>query len=255
MYEKKLIGRRPLFFRYAPPLTGLDDYSADELPKEPYKDTPKSQRSVYYYWWLFLKEHDGYRACCEAGGAGEYARLYADFGDIRGDDFMGWWKTTGRYLFCEPQDEPIHVHPSPAFRLDDENRLVVSIPVDRDVDEMLAELKQLLKPLRKQVPVRQSSEGARYRVMTKPVLSSLHQHYEVWRLRKQHADKPLHEIGDLAGIIVDDRGDEGKDPKQIKASTVSRYLNQAKCLITYVGLGYFPISTTAQASLLKINRE
>ena len=170
MYEKQLIGRRPLYFRYAPPLTGLDDYSDDDLPKAPFPKAPPYQRSVYYYWWLFLKEHEGYRACCES------------------------------------QDGPIHVYPSPAFKMDDDNRVVVSIPVDRDVDGMLAELKQLLKPLRKQVPVKRT-EGAKYPVLAKPVLSSLHQHYEVWRLRKQYPDKPLHEIGDLAGITVDDKSD------------------------------------------------
>lgn len=159
MYEKKLIGRRPLYFRYAPPLTDLDDYS-DDLPKEPYKNTPKSQRSVYYYWWLFLKEHDGYMACCEAGGGGEYASLYADFGDVRDDDFMKWWKCGGRQQFCLPQDDPIHVYPSVGFNLNDSNRVVVSLPVDRDVGEMLAELKQLLMPLRKHVPVRQTDKRA-----------------------------------------------------------------------------------------------
>ena len=250
MYEKQLIGRRPLYFRYAPPLTGLDDYSDDELPKRPFKDARPHQRSVYYYWWLFLKEHEGYMACCEAGGTGEYATLYADFGDVRGDDFMRWWKRTGRYLFCEPQDEPIHVHPSPQFRLEDEGRVVVSLPVDRDVDEMLAELRQLLKPLRKQVPVRNSDKRARYEVATKPVLSSLHQHWEVSRLRKQYPSKALHEIGDLAGVQVDEA--EGADVKQVKAITISRYLKQARCLIDHVGKGMFPIMRPEQAALLKL---
>lgn len=251
MYEKKLIGRKPLYFRYAPPLTDLDDYS-DDLPKEPYKNTPKSQRSVYYYWWLFLKEHEGYITCCEAGGEGEYASLYSDFGDVRDDDFMKWWTRGGRKLFCIPQDDPIHVYGGAGFNLTDENRVVVSLPVDRDVDEMLAELKALLKPLRKQVPVRQSDRRARYEVATKPVLSSLHQHWLVWRLRKQNPDMKLYEIADEVGITADDK--DGKDPKQLKAIMVSRYIKQSKTLIEYVGKGVFPVMNSFQAKNARVWR-
>lgn len=249
MYEKKLIGRRPLYFRYAPPLTDLDAYSVDDLPKLPFKGALPYQRSVYYYWWLFLKEHEGYRACCEAGGTGEYASLYADFGDVRDDDFIAWWKGGGRLLFCIPQDDPIHLYPSAEFTLNEDNRVVVSLPVDRDVDEMLAELKQLLKPLRKHVPVRDDGKRAKYEVATKPVLSSLHQHWQVWRLKKQKPDMKLHEIADEVGITADDK--EGKDPKQLKAIIVSRYKRQAETLIEYVGKGIFPITSAAQLTLLR----
>lgn len=247
MYEKQLLGRKPLLFRHAPPLTGLDDYSPEELPKPPFKNAKSWQISVYYFWWLFLREHEGYRATCEAGGKGDYSILYRDFGDVRDDNFMAWWKKTGRYLFCEPQDEPIHVHPSAEFNLDDPSRVVVSIPVARDVNDVLAELKQLLKPLRKQVRVKDSSGEPRYPVLAKPVLSSLHQHYQVHQLRKQHPKKPLHELADLAGITVDDK--DGADPKQVKAIVVSRYIKQAKCLIEHVGKGQFPITRPEQLKL------
>jgi hypothetical protein len=244
MYEKKLIGRRPLYFRYAPPLTDLDAYSDDKLPKEPYTDTPRSQRSVYYYWWLFLKEHDGYRACCEAGGTGEYAALYADFGDVRDDDFMKWWKRGGRLLFCIPQDDPIHLYPSSEFQLNDEDRIVVSIPVHRDVDDMLAELKALLKPLRKHVPLRKTDKRAKYEVAAKPVLHSLHQHWQVCRLKKQNPNMKLYEIADELGIGANEKSD--RDPKELKAIAVSRLVRQANTLIEYVGKGIFPITNAWQ---------
>lgn len=244
MYEKNLIGRRPLYFRYAPPLTDLDAYSDDDLPKIPFKGALPFQRSVFYYWWLFLKEHEGYLACCEAGGTGEYTALHADFGDVRDDDFMKWWKKGGRLLFCVPQDDPIHLYPSREFQLNDEDRVVVSLPVHRDVDDMLAELKALLKPLRKHAPLRKSDNRAKYEVATKPVLSSLHQHWQVWRLKNQKPDMKLHEIADEVGITADDK--EGKDPKQLKAIIVSRYKRQAETLIEYVGKGIFPITNTSQ---------
>ena len=250
MYEKQLIGRRPLHFRYAPPMTNLDEYSPDELPKAPFKNVKPHQRSVYYFWWLFLKEHDVYMKTCAANGDGECAQIYADFGDIRDDDFMAWWKRIGRYLFCEPQDDPVHVYPSPEFDLGDQNRIVVSLPVDRDVNDMLAELKQLLKPLRKRVPIKQCVGAPKYPVRTKPVLSSLHQHHQIWQLRKEHPTKTFVEIADLAGITVDGLTVNDAQSMQVKNSTISRYLKQAKCLIDYAGKGYFPIMKPEQARLL-----
>lgn len=48
-------------------------------------------QSAYYWWWQFLKRNDEYLKCCEKEGKGKLARLYADFGDVRGDDFWEWW--------------------------------------------------------------------------------------------------------------------------------------------------------------------
>jgi len=67
----------------------------------PFAEAKSWQCSVYYFWWRFLREHQGYRDCCEKGGEGAYADLYRDFGDIRGNDFRSWWKNIGRHLFSE----------------------------------------------------------------------------------------------------------------------------------------------------------
>jgi len=66
------VGRR--FFVYAPPLKGVGT-SKRKAPNEPYKDAPAWKCSVYYYWWEYLRRHEGYRQCCAQGGKGEYAKL------------------------------------------------------------------------------------------------------------------------------------------------------------------------------------
>lgn len=69
------------------------------------------QNTVYYWWWAYLKRNVDYIACCDSGGKGKLAQLYADFGDVRGDDFKAWWTTKrngedrGAYLFAEPSVE------------------------------------------------------------------------------------------------------------------------------------------------------
>ena len=144
MYKKMLFGQRVRYFTYAPPLTNLDDISDDQLPKRPFASAKRYQRSVYYYWWLFLKENEGYIECCETGGLGEFAALYADFGDVRGSDFMQWWKATGRELFCVPIEQ-IYIHGGPGFDLNAENRVVVSIPLGGDMAGTVSSLKRILE--------------------------------------------------------------------------------------------------------------
>ena len=45
--------------------------------------------------WAFLKRNKDYLACCQAGGKGSLSKLYADFGDVRGDSFKEWWTSDG----------------------------------------------------------------------------------------------------------------------------------------------------------------
>jgi hypothetical protein len=58
-------------------------------------------RSPYYWWWVYLRRNEDYLRCCENGGKGKFAKLYKDFGDVRGDDFKKWWKEKGVELFSE----------------------------------------------------------------------------------------------------------------------------------------------------------
>lgn len=250
MYAKKIWGREPLYFRYAPPLSHLDDYSDEDLPKPPFKNAAPHQRSVYYFWWLFLKEHEGYLDCCRSGGAGQFAGLYADFGDVRPDDFVDWWIERGRSLFSEPQAEHVKVYPSDGLDLHDENRLVVSIPISGDLNRALAELRKLVEPLQSEAAARSlQPQRPRYEVAAKPVLSALYQRYQTLILRKQHPTMTLLQIADEVGVRAGGDDGSGKDPNQTRAIVVSRYLKEAKCIVEYVGKGIFPVVKPQQAKL------
>ena len=159
MYEKMLYGRRILHFRFAPPVTDLDDTSARDT-QPPFDGAPGYQWSVYYYWWAFLKLSKPYMACCESGGAGELSDLYTYFGDVRGDDFMRWWSRgghaqgsknrihTGRKIFSHGIRFPIREINDPM--LDKEggaDRVVLSIPVGTDLSRLTSEFQQLMRPL------------------------------------------------------------------------------------------------------------
>ena len=61
------------------------------------------QRSPYFWYWQYLRRNADYIACCKKGGKGKLAALYADFGDIREDNFHKWWTENqrGATLFAE----------------------------------------------------------------------------------------------------------------------------------------------------------
>ena len=61
-------------------------------------------QSPYYFWWEFLRRHEGYKETCLNGGKGKYAELYKDFGNVHCQLFRDWWShgDRGALLFAEP---------------------------------------------------------------------------------------------------------------------------------------------------------
>ena len=225
MYEKQLISRKVLYFKHAPPITGLDDVSVEDRPNAPYHKAPPHKRSVYYYWWAFLRENKDYIKCCERRGAGPMSALYEDFGDIRSENFMAWWKRGGRDLFCEPPEDQIISYITPPIEHDNDHRVLLSIPITGDIERTFAELRQLLKPIYRVAKKHNTNSRARYKVHSKAVVSSLHQHLVCWQETQRDPDVTHGKIAEMIGSDSD---------------SVRRYIRQAKVLIRNVGEGRFP---------------
>jgi hypothetical protein len=234
MYEKQLFKRRVLRFIYAPPFTKLDDVSEDDKPKPPYKDAPFYMRSGYYYWWAFLRENDEYMACCVREGTGEHAELYKDFGDIREDDFFKWWRKTGRELFCERDGEKIEVLLSASDAIDKKDHVLMSIPIQKDMDHLVAEFKQLIKPLYKAKRKNDTISTARCPVTSRPVTSSLYTRLKVYQAHKADTEGKLtlNELGLLAGVVASD--------KEQRAIATRKHLTAAQNIVRNVVLKKFP---------------
>ena len=229
MYEKRLFNRRVLRFLYAPPFTKLDDVSEDDKPKAPYRDAPYYMRSVYYYWWAFLRENDEYIACCESGGKGEHAKLYQDFGDVREDDFFKWWRQKGRMLFCERDTEGIQVFLSRDSAIDKPNHVLMSVPIKRDMEHLVAEFKQLIKPLYQRQRRDDTVSTALYPVHARPVIAALHIRLKIYQARKTYprGTMTLSQVGALVGVAGND-------------IAISRYYKEAQRLVRNVVSGRFP---------------
>ena len=240
MYEKQLLGRKVLYFKFAPPITKLDDVSDEERPNPPFRNAPPHMRSVYYFWWAFLRENKDYIECCEQTGAGPMANIYRDFGDVRSDSFMAWWRRGGRNLFCEPTQEQIISYLNPPVEHDNERRILLSIPITGDIERTFAELRQLLKPIYQEARISASGNSrARYQVHSKPVLTSLHQHLLVLQAVKNNPDASHYEIAGITGVASVSVKDD-YDYKRTVSASVRRFIRQAKALVHNVGEGRFP---------------
>ena len=120
------------------------------------KNRPTSERSwkrsVYYWWWAYLKRSHEYLACCEAGGKGKLATLYKDFGDVRGDDFKAWWREgdRGATLFAEPAVEvSVRILNKGDAITDPAKGLSVYLPLNLPNGFLVKRVKDLLNAIRK----------------------------------------------------------------------------------------------------------
>lgn len=237
------------YFQYANPVETEDELAGQKRPtmrgtKHPWENSP------YYYWWLFLKENTDYKETCDGNGEGPCSVLYADFGDVRPNNFMAWWLDRGRQLFCEPHGAISRIVPpgersyaDPAFRI------VVELERFGDTDRAVAEVRSILKEQR---PEGEFGRGGRnvsralYQLFTKPNLHSFREHYQAHLLLKARPDISDDEFVKQAKIKVGSAS---------VASAAKAYRASIASMIKYAGEGVFPIMTAAQAKRIPAYRQ
>jgi hypothetical protein len=222
------------------------------------------QRSPYYWWWAFLRRNADYIACCERGGVGELAALYADFGDVRSDDFRSWWgapNNKGEYLFAE---EPLELSVQKIDTADDLSKrwgcnvLYVAVNMDlgrRHLQQKFADLLQTEhKGKRGRKSLQTASSSARYPLHRNFTQHSLKVMLDVYdavlsndALPKEQR-KPLWAIGESLKLVpnaMPHKWDNPYDTRKKHATmtmTVSRYVKQARAIIANTAKGQFPNS-------------
>ena len=233
-----------IHFLHAPPLRGKRPSKRRAL-MPPFAKALPWQCSVYYWWWAYLRCHEGYRETCEQAGQGRYAQLYADFGDVRPDDFWAWWKQRGVTLFAEPASEVV-VQLAPGATASRRGDVVtVQIPLELPLRYVNQRLKKLMGERQKAyLAERMKSQGisrARYPVAKRANLAALYQDLTAWRLKQQHPDWPLYALGFVMRNITDPVQRSDTHVRVELTNDVARRLRRARELIGNVGLGLFPL--------------
>ena len=222
------------------------------------------QRSPYYWWWAYLRKNADYLACCERGGVGELATLYADFGDVRSDDFRTWWgapNNKGDYLFAE---EPLELSVQKIDAAAEMNKrwgcnvLFVAINMDlgrRHLQKKFADLLQVAhKGKRGRKSLQTAVSTARYPLHRNFTQHNLRVMLDVFdavvandalpKVQRQ----PLWAIGEKLKLVLramPDKWDNLYETRRKHATmtmTVSRYVKQARAIIANTANGQFPNS-------------
>ena len=190
-------------------------------------ETRPWRRNIFYFWWEFLRRHDGYKDCCNRGGAGRYKELYADWGNVHAyENFWKWWseevQTTelrGEYLFAEPY-EFRQIEEVKTLKNQTQDEMIVSIPLEVRTAELTRSLRRLLQQHTERSRAARRKSRARYPVSasvplltllkTLQVYDLLKEHKEALKLPNKHPDKMFkYEIADLAQLDYNDQV-EGK---------------------------------------------
>lgn len=226
---------------------------------------PAMERSPYYWWWQYLRRNRDYLACCEAGGKGRLAKLHADFGDVRSDDFRAWWggsQQKGELLFAE-QPAPLHVEKlnSKADWLDtwDANDvLVVAVNLRHGRRHTQRRFAKLLekehKGRRGRISLAKAASTAKYplyRNFSVHNLKVMLRAYDVWAENQalpRNQRKTLWQLGEAARVQpaaitrASDTKYERTEKRNVMSVTMSRYIINAKRIIANTAKGQFPNS-------------
>jgi hypothetical protein len=227
-------------------------------------DPKLRERSVYYWWWAYLRRNQRYLACCEAGGAGKLSKLYADFGDVRSDDFRDWWGgklQRGAYLFGErPNDffvKKIETNSDhdPAWN-DDPNTLVVAVNLGigrRKLQQTFARLLIREHPGRRGRPamgkVRSTARYPLYRNFSVSSLKKMLAAYDAWYANEQlprGQRKTQWQLGEsinlLPSMITNKNDLNAVYKKNAMSAAFNRAVKQARNIVENTARGEFPNS-------------
>jgi len=226
----------------------------NRLPRSRYEQSP------YYWWWVYLKRNKDYLDCCERGGKGKFSKLYADFGDVRGDEFRIWWRAKGVELFAEQMSiykfKELDNKSEVPEHWNKEDFIFLQVPLTYDKKSLKKYFNELLmerhgrKKGRPSIKARKST--AKYQINGSYTIANLRLCLEVYdrylETRVGSNKRKLWEIGDEMGLLKDDLmslPDEDAADRLVKrnnlAATVSRYVKQAKERIENSALGKFPV--------------
>ena len=226
------------------------------------------QRSPYYWWWQYLRRNADYIACCERGGKGKLAKLYADFGDVQNDNFHEWWTSSdrGATLFAEqslaiPFGELVTTEQwQSSWQADDV--LVVAVPLEMSKRFIKSAFSKLLdkrhtsvkrgRPSIATLKEQSTSLYALERNYTIAALQTTLAVYDLWfqnELRKKTDKLTLWQIGAelklnrsaVLDALSEDKNDRLSGRNTLGA-TVHRYVTQAKRIIGNTANGKFPLS-------------
>ena len=216
-------------FRHPPPQFENVRPAHMQAVKPPYSDAPGWQCSVYYFWYEYLRRHDGYRETCQNKGAGDYAQQFTIFGNVHELNFADWW---GQYFVLFEERRPLRrLKQMPALDQHrypiDPSQLLLEIDLTAPFADLIKQFKEEIwlqkraaenriehgqkaraqrrgQPIPQRPDLDEMKSTALYPVATRPMLFTLFQHLQVWDAHLTYTDASHADLADLASINVNE---------------------------------------------------
>lgn len=192
-----------------------------------------------------------YLACCERDGGGALANLYADFGDVRTNDFRSWWMDgdRGACLFAEPVvDKTVRALLAGETVDDSAAILTIALPLALPKRFLLKRVRELLAAshTRKRGQLIARESGALYRVKHPPNVDAIEIAIRVYELHLDNPDKPQWWLANQLPRILpnqklkpSDTAHEARDKRRALSVAANRYIKAAEKMIANTGKGEF----------------
>lgn len=215
------------------------------------------KRTVYYWWWSYLKRNKEYLKCCEKGGIGKLANLYKDFGDVRSDDFKAWWSTgdRGATLFAnQPTLSAVTQLSEGDVVISNSSVITVSVPLNFPKRFIQAQFRKILSKHhegRQGVQQAKADGGAIYKFKGQPNIKGLERALKVYDyiedLKAKGIKKPQWRVAMDLSIVEDENRIHSRDSNKIAedkirvlTAIVGRLKKKAAESIQRTGRGQFP---------------
>ena len=245
------------FFIQSPPLkTGRTRRKSRPNPPMRLPKEENYKASVFYYWWAFLRLNHAYIKTCENNGQGPLAKLYADFGDVRGENFWAWWRTHS-HLFSEPPVSEPHTIDNLAGYKEKPHTILIEVPLDKKLLLRLRQVRRILESRMNSTRYRMSVSYAQYPVTGKPVVAALDRYLRAWEIKQQYPRLPYADLYNMViGREVDIQAAMKPKPRSKKnepdpnykknipnTQMGYRYVRYAEEIISTITRGEFPVFT------------
>jgi hypothetical protein len=216
------------------------------------------QRSVYYWWWEYLRRNELYRQVCEKKGHvtnGNLKRLYADFGNVHNVSFYEWWSEgrRGAELFANPRHHAtVEVLQAGSVVTCDERLIAISLPLTlpkRFLKKKVDAILNAQHPSKRGVQYAKQSQ-AKYVYWAQPNVASLRSTLAVYdaitHSKLESKKRPYWQIAvDLNLAASSHPSDKDSSSvltakKVVLSATVGRMYKRALKMIDNAGKGVFP---------------
>lgn len=226
----------------------------EQREKERAEELADALDSPYYWWWVFLRESEEFKAALEGKKTDlKIAALAKDFGNVTRGSFEIWWFKTGRYLFSQKKPTVKKLMDGTIIQNSEKKQcLYLEVPLRMRRATALRKINQILGEHFK------GEDGGRHNVYARSQAKwevnksskirtrTFKQFYDVWTDRKENPESEWWETGEKLNVSPlyinrpNTPNGDWLDNNRKMTLNVQRIYRKTQKLIYWAARGEFP---------------